>query len=175
MAKSIKLKNENYIDSSSICYRKVRLDDIFNFVGTKSSINTAATNQYCKLFEITLTQSYETAYIDFSIIETENVGMIFDGKIFLHADYSGKIVSYQLMGEYSNNAIEAKLILYVEKNNAHDIKISFYIKNTYNWRTFNFKINSIFNSKRNDFTNINILKNSSWIENEPQYVAKREL
>ena len=136
MAKSIKLKNENYIDSSSICYRKIKLDDVFNFVSTKSSINTAVANQYCKLFEITLTRSYVTAYIDFSIIETENVGMIFDGKIFLHADYSGKIVSYQLMGNYSNN---------------------------------------IFNSERNDFTNINILKNSSWIADEPQYVAKREL
>lgn len=140
---------------------------------TASTKNDSA-KTYCKIFEINVTKKYQTIYVNFDVIESENAGMMFNGKILLHNDYLGKIAAKFLYGDYKLNAINGKIILYLEKNDEQNVKLSVYIYNTNNWRTFITKINSSFDSA-NDENSINITNNNLWQSTEPSNISKIEV
>lgn len=181
MSKSIKLKDNNYIDSTSVINRDynpltavTQRVPLNKYITMYKSQGTGSTGKkYIKLLTIKPKQRYQTLYLKFTALESENVSFVFNGDILLHLD-TDKIMSTSrsryFSGSYVFNDINAKMVMYVENNTAGNIEVSLYCYlPTYNWRSIS--IGSIISNGLGYIT----FEENGLTDSEPSYVYKTEI
>ena len=183
MSKSIKLKDEVYLDSSSVTHgRMIKTDGsnkpipVSDYLTIHSAAGTAgsgSTRRYIKLFSIKPRGIYHTFYHHFKVVEQENVGFIFEGEILLHLDVNYVMSTGRsrfFKGNYTFNDLGVKVIMLVENNTAQQTEIGVYVYFTtpYNWRTC-----VVYTITSNA---LGVLEYSTeTFETEPNYVYKTEI
>lgn len=183
MSKSVKLNNDMYFDSNGVVHRQKRemdgtkdtilLSKYLSFSNSGGTGSEGATRKWLKLFSIKPRGRYNTFYHHFAVIERENVGFMFEGKILIHLDVNYVMStsrSRYFTGSYNFNDIGTKVVMLVENNTAQETEIGVYVyfPNTYNWRSI-----STYTISSNA---LGVLEYSNeTFATEPSYVYKTEI
>lgn len=118
MSKSIKLKDDNYIDISSIAVqRNVILNKYIKMHRHPGTHENGITYPYRKLLTIKIKEEWRRTFLKFVAIDWENGSFIFDGEIIVGSNGSGTHSFRHFTGSFSYKGnSNIKMILYLESN-----------------------------------------------------------
>ncbi|MGN0967138.1 MAG: hypothetical protein ACI4OP_06120 [Candidatus Coprovivens sp.] len=169
MSRAIKLKNNDYIDSTGVTHDRVTLDKYLKMYTSIGTTTNGTTYPYRKLLSFKLPYSYQTVFLKFVAVETENTGFIFNGEILAHVGVDKTIEGIYFLGNYSfKNLDNMKMVCFVENNTAGNVTISLYAYIPYNWRTIKLFISSAYSIA-------SITSDSNYSSSEPPYYYKKEI
>lgn len=164
--------SENNVYSAKAVDNKLKnIDKHFNIYSTESTKAAGTSYPYRKILTIKLSKAYDIIFFNFTAVEAENIGFIFDGQILVKLNSKKEIQAEKFTGEYSYKNLDAKMILYREEDTTGNTILSLYCYMPFNWRTVQLSISDILGTLGIDA----IESDNSYSSSEPTYKNKTEI